>query len=328
MPFRARFEAFLQQIAVPRMLVGASVFRVISGSASLYFLMTCMPYRHYFFGQDAIHPLKFATPAPALVSLFSYTTTRGAVDALYFLACAVALAWTLGVATRWLTPVHAILMTSLFNRNPALADGGDNVFRIVIWFACFAMLEGPRNKDGTEKSQEPSVAGLLHNAAILAMAAQIAVVYMSAGLTKVLGPSWRDGTALYYSLTAHEYRMDGISGFIRRNTAIVLLGTYMTVFFQVLFPALVLANKWTRRFAVACGLMFHLAIAGCMNLITFAAQMLAVDMLLLNDGEYAWMKQTAQRWLARLRRLVPTAGSTSAGQPQAATPTSSDGEPR
>jgi len=326
MTFRARFEAFLQQLAIPRLLVGASVFRVISGSASLYFLMTCLPYRHYFFGPQGVYPVEQATPAPALLSLYSFTTTSLAVDAVYFLTCAVAMCWTLGVATRWLTPVHAILMTSLYNRNPSLADGGDNVFRIVIWFACFAMLEGARNKDGTEKSREPSVAGMLHNAAILAMAAQIAVVYMSAGLTKVLGPSWRDGTALYYSLAAHEYRMDGISGLIRRNAGIVVLGTYMTVFFQVLFPALVVANRWTRRFAVACGLLFHLAIAGCMNLITFAAQMLAVDMLLLNDDEYAWMKQTAQRWLARLRRMVPTTESTAAGRTQAATPNSSEGE--
>ncbi|QDE71631.1 hypothetical protein BHS09_34160 [Myxococcus xanthus] len=310
------------------MRVGASLFRVVSGSASLYFLMTCLPYRHYFFGPNGIYPKDQSAPAPALLSIFNYVTTPLALDALYLLTCAVALTWTLGTATRWLTPVHAVLMTSLFNRNPALADGGDNVFRIVIWFACFAMLEGARNKDGTEKSHEPSVAGLLHNAAILAMAAQIAIVYMSAGLTKVLGPSWRDGTALYYSLTAHEYRMGGISDFIRRNSGIVLLGTYTTVFFQVLFPALVVANKWTRRFAVACGLFFHLAIAGTMNLLTFAAQMLAVDLLLLTDGEYAWMKRVAQQWLARLRLMVaPTVAGPPASTAQAATPGASEGDP-
>jgi hypothetical protein len=319
-------EEFLRFVASPQFLVGASVFRIVSGSASIYFLMTCWPYRHFLFGPDAVYPRGITTNAPALLSLYSLPGSPTAFEALYLLSCAVALAWTSGLATRWLTPVHAVLMSSLFNRNPSLCDGGDNVFRIVIWFACFAMLEGVQRRNGTERSREPSVLGILHNAAVLAMALQIAIVYMSAGLTKVLGPSWRDGTALYYSLTAQEYQMPGISEFIRRNSFIVLLGTYATVCFQVLFPALIVANKWTRRFAVACGLLFHLAIAICMNLTTFAAQMLAVDLLLLTDGEYAWLKQRGSQCLDWVRRTVPSAVDFAAGRKQTATPSGSEGE--
>jgi antimicrobial peptide system SdpB family protein len=298
-----RFPRFLERVAVPRFVTGASAFRIVSGWASLYLLMMCWPYRHFLFGPDSVYPREYAAEAPWLVSLFSLPTSAAAFEALYLVTCAVAIAWTTGLATRWLTPVHAILMTSLLNRNPSLPDGGDNVFRIVIWFACFAILDGTRKAD-ERKLREPSPAGLLHNAAVLAMAIQLSIVYMSAGLAKVMGPSWRDGTAIYYALSAREYYMPGLSDLVRHNSFLVLLGTYGTVVFQVLFPALIVANRWTRRCAVACGLLFHLGIATSMNLITFAAYMLAVDLLLLTDGEYAWLRRIGIQWTAWVRRAV------------------------
>lgn len=322
-----RFHRFLEHVSVPRFVVGASVFRTVSGSASLFFLMMCWPYRHFLFGADSVYPREYAMEAPWLVSLFSLAASPAAFEVMYLATCTVAMLWTVGVSTRWLTPVHAILMTALFNRNPSLLDGGDNVFRIVIWFACFAILDGTRNKE-ERKLQEPSLAGMLHNTAVLAMAIQLSIVYMSAGLAKVMGPSWRDGTAIYYALSAREYYMPGLFDLVRTNSFLVLLGTYGTVVFQVLFPALIVANRWTRRLAVACGLMFHLGIATSMNLITFAAHMLAVDLLLLTDGEYAWLKRIGNQWTAWVRRVVPSVAGLVTGRKQDATLSSSEGESR
>lgn len=323
-----RLSGLLRRAAVPRFLIGAAAFRVVSGAASVYFLMMCWPCRRFLFGEDAVYPRESAPGAPRILSLFSLPLSAAAFEALYLLTCIVAIAWTAGVATRWLTPVHAILMVSLFNRNPALCDGGDNVFRIVIWFACFAILDGDRRKDGLGGPPEPSIRGLLHNAAVLAMAMQISIVYATAGLTKVLGPSWRDGTAVYYSLSADEYQMSGISEAIRRNAFVVGLGTYSTVLFQVLFPALIVANKWTRRLAVACGVVFHLAIAGCMNLLTFAAHMLAVDLLLITDGEYGWIVRSGGQWLRGLRRIGVLASKLLAFLKLRTPPACSEGESR
>jgi hypothetical protein len=141
-----------------------------------------------------------------------------------------------------------------------------------------------------------------------------------------MGPAWRDGTALYYALSAHEYGMPGLGTFVRQSGLLVLLGTYATVAFQVLFPALVVANRWTRRAAVVMALSFHLGIATTMNLITFATYMAAVDLLLVTDAEYAWVARAAKRCRAWLGQRVPYAARSAPARTQDATPAAPDGE--
>ncbi len=48
------------------------------------------------------------------------------------------------------------------------------------------------------------VLGIVHNLGLLAIVTQLCIVYMTAGLMKVQGEMWRDGTALYYILQVDE----------------------------------------------------------------------------------------------------------------------------
>ena len=139
---------------------------------------------------------------------------------------------------------------------------------------------------------------------MLAFALQICLVYGIAGLTKVQGETWRNGTALYYALRAGEFTWPGHSELIFHNGFLLTFLAYATVAFQVSFPFLLFMNARTRTLAVLAGLTFHLGIALFMGLVTFATFLIAVDLSLIGDEEYRWLFGAVDRVRARLRAAL------------------------
>jgi hypothetical protein len=149
-----------------------------------------------------------------------------------------------------------------------------------------------------------------HNTALLAFALQISLVYGIAGLYKVQGTVWQEGTAIYYAFRGGQFVVPGLTELLYRNAFVVTFFTYTTVAFQVAFPFLLFLNRHTRRVAVALGLLFHVGIALFLGLISFSLFMASVDLALMDDDEYRslwrWLKQWRQRF-ATLRPPSATA---------------------
>jgi predicted DCC family thiol-disulfide oxidoreductase YuxK len=164
-----------------------------------------------------------------------------------------------------------------------------------------------------------AVRAVLHNAGVTLIVAQLSLVYLSTGFYKTMGELWQQGTALYYILRVDEFSLPGRAEVVYRSTPLVVLGTYGTVVFELMFlPCL--ANRWTRYAVIATGVVFHAAIAYLMGLVTFAWSMLSLYPLLVTDDEYrglaAWIRRRwglrvfydgwcpactrSARWLARL----------------------------
>ncbi|MDR7556104.1 MAG: DCC1-like thiol-disulfide oxidoreductase family protein [Armatimonadota bacterium] len=164
-----------------------------------------------------------------------------------------------------------------------------------------------------------AVRAVAHNAGVALIVAQLSLVYLSTGFYKTMGELWQQGTALYYILRVDEFSLPGRAEVVYRSTPLVVLGTYGTVVFELMFlPCL--ANRWTRYAVLATGVAFHAAIAYLMGLVTFAWSMLSLYPLLVTDDEYrglaAWVRRRwglrvfydgwcplctrSARWLARL----------------------------
>lgn len=226
----------------------------------------------------------------------------------FHLGVLVAILWVLGWRTRWLTPINFVMWWSLEHRFPGIWDGGDNIFRIVVIFAMFADVSAYFSLDARRRAHQPKpppeqlrAAAMLHNAAVLAIAIQLCLLYGIAGLSKVQGETWRDGTALYYALRGGQYVWPGFSEAIYENAYLIVLLSYCTVAFQVSFPFLIFLRRGTRTLALCISLSFHIGIMLFMGLISFSMFMMAVDLALLGDEEYA----TARRWLgSRWARLA------------------------
>ncbi|HTE50840.1 MAG TPA: HTTM domain-containing protein [Kofleriaceae bacterium] len=312
----------------PRCLYGASILRVMAGCVILYQLLINYGQRGFLFGPDGVLSFDDFTALQRAVgsfSLYHLSTSRIWFELLYHASIAVAMAWALGWRTRLLSPVNYLLWMSLHNRFPQLWDGGDNLMQLVLIYALFAEVGAHFSFDASRRAangqpNEPSGAwAIAHNAALLAIAFQVCLVYGVAGLTKVRGDVWQNGTALYYALRSPDYRLPGVSPLLYENGVLLTLLAYSTVAFQVAFPFLVFAHRHTRTLAVLVGISFHLAIGSVMGLVTFALFLIAADLTLIGDDEYRGLGRLARgAWQRVERRLPRRRGAAEAPDPGAA----------
>jgi hypothetical protein len=296
------WNALVERLSAPRHLIGASLFRVVGGTAILAEYLTVYHQRHYLFGPDAAVPWDKVDP---WMSIYAWSADPAFFELTFHLGVVTAVLWLLGIHTRWLTPAQLVFWFSLLQRNPLVPDGGDNLMSLLLFYALFADLDQhfacirPRP---SLRSLLADAAAVAHNVAIIAITVQVCLVYAVAGLTKVQGETWRNGTALYYALRASEFYLPGVSELLWSNASALTLASYVTVFFQISFPYFVVLGARTRVFAAIAGCCFHVAIIGMMGLVTFGLFMIAGDLVLMTDREY-------RRFGAWLRHRVRFAGT-------------------
>lgn len=285
-------------------LIGASVFRVLAGLAILYQYLINYGQRNFLFGPSGIFPYEHFLEAVSErgFSLYSLSSSPFVFELIFHAGIVVAALWVAGWRTRWLTPLNYIFWVSLHTRFDLLWDGGDNVMQLVFVYAMFAdvgayfSFDAERSRRAREQDGfTRRVRAMFHNTAILAIAIQICLVYGIAGLTKVQGETWQNGTSLYYALRGGEFRLPGVSEFLYHNSFLLTALAYSTVAFQISFPFFLFLNRNTRRIALAMGIMFHLGIFTVMGLITFATFLMAVDLTLVTDDEYRALWRMAAR---------------------------------
>jgi hypothetical protein len=299
------YLALVEGFTVPRNRIGLATFRVFSGCLILVEYLLNYRQRHFLFGPNGVHPWDMLVANYEGFSLYRISNSPICFELLFHLGIAVTIVWVLGFRTRLFTPLTYIFWWSLRQTNPFLWDGGDNLLQIVLVFACFADLSPVRRNStppgpNLQRSLLSSVAGLIHNGALLAMAVQVCLLYGVSALSKVQGEVWQNGTALYYALWPEQFSFPGVSELLFRDARLLALATHATVFFQVSFPFLFCLNRRTRHIAVAIAVTFHLGIAAVMGLFTFAGFMIAADLALVSDSAYLRLADLASAFAARI----------------------------
>lgn len=301
---------FIHAASVERMLIGASVFRIVAGLTILYQYLINYFDRYYLYGPNAawsFDAFRDYLRESGSFSLYAFSEHRLYFDLLYHLGLVVTTFWVVGWHTRLMTFLTCVFFWSLHERTPILWDGGDNLLQIVLIYACFAHLGAHLSFDAERvrmrRAHDNAIrwpGAMLHNAAMLAIAIQLSLLYLVSGLAKVQGEMWQSGTALYYVLRTGEFGWPGYAELIYLNVPLMVALTYLTVAFQVSFPFLFWLNRYTRLMALAAGCMFHLGIAAMMGLITFSLFMIAVELMLITDREY----RSVLRHMTTLRRRL------------------------
>jgi predicted DCC family thiol-disulfide oxidoreductase YuxK len=282
-------------------LIGASITRIMLGAWAVYYYLLHYPVRSLLWGPAGIWPYDRFIEHQQLFSVWQLGPSPVLFEALYHLGIVIAVAYTLGLWPRVMGVLHWVMIWSLGERNPFIGDGGDNIMRIVLLFlilvntGAYFSLKSPRPADATlSPTTSHQVAAVIHNFGVLLILAQLSMLYMSTGLYKAMGELWQNGTALYYILRVEEFSWPGVADFVFRSPYFVVLGTYGTVLFEILFFPL-LFNRWTRYALIVVGGVFHLGITLFMGLVTFGWSMFSIYPLLLTDREYegltAWFRR-------------------------------------
>lgn len=117
---------------------------------------------------------------------------------------------------------------------------------------------------------QPSVSA---NLALRLIQLHLCLIYASAGLAKLQGTPWWDGSALGMLLGNSEFRLFDL-GFLARHPLLLQFGTHATIALELLFPILIWLPGW-RPWLLAAAVLMHLGIALGMGLIEFSLAMVA-----------------------------------------------------
>ncbi|WP_353119557.1 HTTM domain-containing protein [Myroides odoratus] len=199
------------------------------------------------------------------------------------------LTFTLGMLPRISAIVLFFLLFIFKFRNIYLLDGGDNIITALLPFFFFISSKSlckPYTKIVEKIGIESNYyLKKLTAVAIFGIMIQICIVYFFAGLHKLQGKVWLDGTALYYILNTSDFSAYAVNDYITQFPILVYALTWSTIAFQLLFPIFVWFNS-TRKIVLLIGILLHLGILVFMRIDNFSFIMLACYAVFFTDQEY------------------------------------------
>lgn len=246
-----------RRLGSPTDLAPLCAFRVAFGALLIVWYVQLAPDMGAFYSDSGM------LPRSALLALdgnrFSllYTAVYDWQTWLFWLASlAIAGAVLAGYRTRLACTMAFVSLVSFQARNPLVLDGSDIVFRIVAFWLIFTPAGARYSIDSLRRRRAgspPGAAGLGFPVAILRL--QVAWIFLATGLEKLAGPSWLNGTALYYVFQlSHTFARPWASA-LAANSLLVRLGTWGALSIELwFFPAVFLGLLGRRaRLAIVLG---------------------------------------------------------------------------
>lgn len=281
----------------PHHRVGVRVLQIAIGGALLFRVLTELPFAAYLWGPHGIgllaSPSYFGAWLGGKLDVV-FHSMAGTYAVLFAIAFA-AVGLISGRHTRAATAVALFAALMLERRLPEILDGGDNITRLTLTYMLFLLPAGAR-------PARKSVGVWLHNIAVVAIMAQLIVLYATSGLMKAAGERWHHGTALYV-VSQVEWFSEPWMRDLFKNPFTVTLATYATLLFQLWFPMAIFSRF--KLVWLAAGIFFHLNIAVVMGLVTFSTVMIGLELFLITDEEFARLKGAGERLVnSALERLV------------------------
>lgn len=307
-------------------LYGVAVSRILGAFAYVGILVTNVGHRELLFGAGSgwVEVYRQTSPQHAWLGVLDGATGT-AFTAFYLAVIVVGIAFVLGWHSRVTGPLLLLGAVQIIEQNPLVGDQGDNILRIGLLLILFTdnsavwSLDARRRRSGARSRwslleqarallDRPSVSTaktIVHNAAVIAIAGQLVIIYISAGLFKAGGDVWRFGTAIAYPMLLDEYRVwPSLNDLVVSSAVGVWLMTYLAVFLQLYFPPLLL-NRVTRRFALAAVILLHVGIAVLMALPWFSLAMVAFDGIFVSRQTYQVLERLGARgWAGVVDRVA------------------------
>ncbi|MET9438398.1 HTTM domain-containing protein [Streptomyces sp. NPDC006551] len=315
--------AFSLLIDRPVSLYAAAVLRIGYGLLYLVFLLREFPYRDQIWGPGSpwTHALaEQLFDQTGWASVLTLSDSRVYFEVCYAAAVVTSALFMLGWRTRAVSVLFAVVVASFHARAIFMTDGGDNLILLMAVYLVFtacgrhwsldarrarlraATARGARLPLGAGAGDllhqlgdaRRTLITVLHNCGMLVIAAQVCFLYGSAGLYKVQGGTWGDGTALHYALNLDLFQpWPALSQMVAGHDVLITVACYVTVLLQVAFPFVLFGRL---KYPVLVMLLtMHVGIAVLMGLPLFSAAMIVADAVFLPDRFY--------RFLGRLWRV-------------------------
>ena len=272
-------------------------------------------------------------------SLWFHVTDPTWMAIVHACICIVIFLFTIGLCTRITSVLTWAAALSYINRSPPTLFGVDTMMNILLlylmigpsgaalsvdcllarwwarnrgvflarWRAFWHRGEeaGPLPSPALLGPPEPSVAA---NIALRLLQIHVCIVYVAAGLAKLLGPAWWSGSAVWKTLANFEFAPMQYESYMAPLRwlcgnrvlweVVMTSGGYFTLFFEISYIFLIWRPS-TRWLMLTMAIILHGFIGLFMGLKTFSLMMLVMNMAFLSP-------QMVRRFLGILSRGKPS----------------------
>jgi uncharacterized membrane protein YphA (DoxX/SURF4 family) len=262
------------------------VIRILTGLMLLYTHAVWGLALNDFFGADAwidrtlvdvVMTNQHAYPDHFGYSLWWYIPP-GWIWPAYTAMMVVLALFTVGLWTRITSILSLVVVISFVNRVPEALFGLDKVNTVLTIYLAI----GPsgrvlsldhwlarRRHPGASAAPQPSVGA---NFALRLIQLHMCIIYLFAGLSKLQGAPWWNGTAMWLAFGNLEYQSADMT-WLAWHPMLVNFLTHFTAIWEISFCVLIWIPLF-RPLVLALSLVMHLGIGACLGLWTFSLIML------------------------------------------------------
>jgi hypothetical protein len=185
--------------------------------------------------------------------------------------------FTVGLWTRVTSALALVVAVSYANRVPAALFGLDQINVMLTLYLAIgpsgAVLSVDRLLARRRESAASIVPALMSaNLAQRLIQVHMCVIYFFAGVSKLQGPSWWDGEAMWRAFANLEYQTADMT-WLAWHPWLVNAMTHVTIVWEISFCALIWV-KLARPLVLALAVVLHVGIGACLGMWTFGLIML------------------------------------------------------
>ncbi len=263
-------------------------------------------------------------------------TTPAALWTAHIAALVVFAMLTVGLFSRLASLLSLVAVLAYISRVPGALFGLDQINLLLAMYLavgpCGAVysLDSLRRRRRAERlgqtlpDIEPSIGA---NIAIRLIQLHMCVIYAFAGTSKLMGPSWWDGTAMWQAFANLEYQSLDMS-WLAHWPRLINLMTHVTILWEVYYCALIWPRR-TRPWMLALAVPLHLGIGICLGMMTFGTVMLIGNLAFVSPALVRSVMGRLTGWRATVGDNPATSSRPGANAGRAAaSESSSTGGPR
>lgn len=248
-----------------------------------------------------------------------------ALWAVHAAALAVFAMLTVGLALRIVAPLAWLLTVSYAHRATGALFGLDQINALLAMYLMVGYLMiGPsgatysldrylaaRRRGQPLGPVSPSIGA---NIAVRLIQLHMCVIYLFAGMAKLKGVAWWDGSAMWGAVGNLEYQSIDITALANWPVLVAVL-THVTVYWELSYAALVWP-RLTRPIVIVLAVPLHLGIAVFLGMITFGLAMLIGNLAFVSPAVVRGVVEWPRRRSRSTGDVQPPATVRAGGSPR------------
>ena len=182
---------------------------------------------------------------------------------------------------------------NLFVKGYLMFTGGEALVSILLFYLIFIQ-QASRSQMAKGLPRFSDLQNVLNNTFFWIILIQICILYFFSNLYKLMDPHWLSGDTLMYISRVDAFSSSTMRALFADHPTLSLIGTYVVLLYQGLFPVLV----WIKRIKIPfliLGVLIHISIAFGMGIFTFGIVMILTYFLFLDTEQIQWIKKCFSR---------------------------------